>query len=229
MARNGTIRQEGYYHAPGRLEAAVAKQGEEIIILQQQTTGIRQDVATLSAHVERLLTRFEESRKTNWPLFGVAATFVPVFTGLLIFVIQAYISSATAPLNTSLTALSVRMQSAESDIKDISKKADASTSKDEQSSTDRAKLNFQIHELEVATSENRSMIRSYEAATREKLAEIETQFRAAGNVENLRRADELRWTALLYEKAFGQRFPGITVFYPSLDGPPPLSSTNGSK
>jgi hypothetical protein len=51
------------------------------------------------------------------------------------------------------------------------------------------------------------------------LKEIETQFAKDNEIRNVQFANNLRWTALIWQRLYGERFPSEIQFYPTV--PPP--------
>lgn len=71
--------------------------------------------------------------------------------------------------------------------------------------------------LTIIVNENRSeiaKIRLDNAKQTKALDEIETQFCASDIVRNLMHANDMRTSAMLWEKAFGTRLPTDNAYYP---------------
>jgi hypothetical protein len=79
-----------------------------------------------------------------------------------------------------------------------------------------------IHEGRIGTLEakadvslrDRAQLDSSVAAIQRDLIEIETQFCESDNIRNLMHANDLRSTAMLWQKVFGEEYPTNNVFYP---------------
>lgn len=87
--------------------------------------------------------------------------------------------------------------------------------KSSSSETDRAYLNQKTDTNGSRIAELNAKQAAHEAA----LTEIESQFRALENYQNLMRADQIRTNALLWKKAFGDEYPSGAAFYPSIARP----------
>lgn len=81
---------------------------------------------------------------------------------------------------------------------------------------DRGELHDSISELSETTQDINTRERETTAELRAKLTEIESQFLAADHIRNLQYANNLRYTAMLWEKTYGQKFPSEIQFYPTI-------------
>jgi hypothetical protein len=92
----------------------------------------------------------------------------------------------------------------------------ASQQADASSRSDRGQLNDRTKTLEQITSTSTAERRSQEAETKQKLVEIETQFKSMSNTLNIITDHIQQWLTVLYEKVFpDQKFPR-TDFRPNL-------------
>ncbi len=60
-----------------------------------------------------------------------------------------------------------------------------------------------------------SKINTIEVTLTEKLAEVETQFRAADEYRNVNLAGEMRFVSLLWQKSYGEPFPS-DIYFPTI-------------
>lgn len=57
-----------------------------------------------------------------------------------------------------------------------------------------------------------SKINTLEVTLTERLAEVETQFKAADEYRNINLAGQMRFNSLLWQKSYGEPFPNETYF-----------------
>lgn len=162
---------------------------ERLISLEGRVQG-------LEVGVERIFSELREikgaiRRETNWPLVisGIAvaiAVLVPTAGALALFV-SLQIKTEVAPLS----------------------------SKAEVSLRDRGELHSAVTALSASLSEFNTRERETTAEFKAKLIEVESQFASADHTRNLQQAHMLRYTALLWEKTYGQRFPEFQ-YYPNI-------------
>jgi predicted Holliday junction resolvase-like endonuclease len=58
-------------------------------------------------------------------------------------------------------------------------------------------------------------INTIETTLMERLGEVETQFRAADEFRNVNLASQMRFNSLLWQKAYGEQFPG-EIYFPTI-------------
>jgi len=73
-------------------------------------------------------------------------------------------------------------------------------------------LEKRLDEESSANSKTRSQV----IALRTALSEIETQFCAEDTVRNLMHANDLKFTAILWEKSMGSKMPTDNAYYPQI-------------
>ncbi len=99
----------------------------------------------------------------------------------------------------------------------------SNNARDGQSEFDRARLNDGVASLRKELGEGKAERKENEARFRAALTEIETQFRAVAQMDNLRTVENRRALALLWEKVFGSRYPDRD-FFPDMSQPKPSGS-----
>jgi len=101
------------------------------------------------------------------------------------------------------------------DLQRVTEMALQSSQSDANSRTDREQINRRMAEAEEKLSGEIAQRRSQMAAVDVHLAEIEQQFHAVANMENMRWTWQNRFNGMVFPKAFpGSAWPGDT-FYPS--------------
>lgn len=78
---------------------------DDVIGLKQGYDALKGDISSLSSSVEKLVTKFEEARRTNWPLIAVMAGVLPVFLTGAGFIMSSYTNSAISPVNAAILQL----------------------------------------------------------------------------------------------------------------------------
>lgn len=160
--------------------------------LEGDVASIKLTQAQLGADVRQVLEKLSSVGKTNWALIFAAisvlvAIVLPTVGALAMFV-SFSIRNAVSPLE----------------------------SKAEVSVRDRGELHTSVGNLTDLVTANNVRDRETTAEFRAKLTEIETQFLGADHIRNLQYANNLRYTALMWEKLYGQKFPSEIQFYPTI-------------
>lgn len=188
-------------------------------------TFVQNDISDLKSSINALATKLEEKSKTNWPAVALAISMVPA---LWLFV-TTYTANAISPTNSATALNSEEIKRINGLQNTLQQEAAASTAADVNSRSDRAQLNERIQKLETTVSNDIADRRAAAAATKVSLAEIEGQFHALSNLDNLRAAQQERLNSLLWEKSHpGERYPNGTFFPTSIfQGPNGNNNASG--
>lgn len=194
---------------------------------------MRDGFAATDRRLESLATSISASKAANWPLVISSIVLTMTLIGGGWTIVKMHTEGTVSPL---MAALSLVQQDSKSISSSVSRIADvqqvtrnelaSNTATDAASRDDRAHLNSSLDLLTRQYAENEATRREQNATTREKLTEIETQFRAADEARNLQSAEHRRTTALLWEQVFGARYPSDVAYYPKI-GQSPASNSNG--
>ena len=109
------------------------------------------------------------------------------------------------------------------EIRDMRAAVDTSAEKDTRSEQDRAELNSKVNELQRQGADLASVVRGNSAEIQQRLVEIETQFRAVGEIENGRWNELWRLFAAVWEHSGLGRFPDRPNYQPNIAPPPVVS------
>jgi hypothetical protein len=172
-------------------------------------TLVQGNIGDLRAAISGVITKFDEKSKTNWPAIALAVSMVPA---VWLFV-TTYTQNALSPTvaATSLNAEALKRQNEAITI--LQQSSAGSTSSDIASRADRQQLNDRLRLIEAELGKEIGDRRAISAEFRVSLAEIESQFHALSNLENLRAAQQEQLNALMWEKSHpGERYPNGTFF-----------------
>jgi septal ring factor EnvC (AmiA/AmiB activator) len=221
---NGAAAADGFL---GRLERSFDLQEKEfqktrddVNTLKTAQSVIQRDLGTLTSAIQSLSTKLDEQSRTNWPAIALAVTmFIAVVPGMG-FLMTNYTTSALAPLTNASNINSTTIAHMADQLRTLEAASAGSQMADVNSRADRQQLNERMHTLETAVSGEVAERRAGAATVKAALAEIEGQFHAVSNIENLRAAQQERLNSMLYEAANpGKRYPNGTFFPTSLFGP----------
>lgn len=83
------------------------------------------------------------------------------------------------------------------------------------SETDRHKLNDQLREIDSRQVKNEKDVSNIQSSLRDQLVEVESQFRAVGQMQNMRHATNQQLFGLLWKQVYGEHLP-MSSFYPDM-------------
>jgi septal ring factor EnvC (AmiA/AmiB activator) len=221
---NGNGAADGFL---GRLERSFDLQEKEfqktrddVNTLKTAQSVIQRDLGTLTSAIQSLSTKLDEQSRTNWPAIALAVTmFIAVVPGMG-FLMANYTTSALAPLTNASNINTETIRRMGDELRTLDAASAGSQMADVNSRTDRQQLNERMRTSETALNAEVAERRSGMATVKAALAEIEGQFHAVSNIENLRAAQQERLNSMLYEAANpGKRYPNGTFFPTSLFGP----------
>lgn len=194
-------------------EREYQKTRDDVNSLKNQQNVIQRDIAAMTITVQALMAKMDERTKPNWTAIALAVTmFIAVVPGMG-FVMTTYVSSALGPVASAASINAADLKHATDSLNVVENQAIASQSSDANSQVDRAQLNSRVRQLETQVNTEVGDRRSLAAITKVSLAEIESEFHAMSNLENLRVAQQDRLNAMLWEKSHpGERFPSTTFF-----------------
>jgi septal ring factor EnvC (AmiA/AmiB activator) len=92
---------------------------DEVNSLKSAYGVIQRDIMSLANSVEKLVARFEDSHKTNWPLLALLAGLLPIFIGGGAFMLSSYTSSAVAPVHTEIVSVTTSLRALADQVKEI--------------------------------------------------------------------------------------------------------------
>lgn len=81
---------------------------------------IQRDVMSISTAIERLVSRFEESRKTNWPLLAMGAGLLPIVIGGMAFFMTTFTQGAIAPVQSQVVQTETNVKTMTDQLRDLS-------------------------------------------------------------------------------------------------------------
>ena len=184
---------------------------------------IREESAKNARGFDSLRDSFTASRQTNWQQLTAFFGAVVILIGGGWTIVKMNTEGTVSPIVSQLQLVQQSGKSLAdtvqkiSDIQQITRSELAANSAgDSASRDDRAHLNSSLDKLAALCAENEATMREHNATTREKLTEIETQFRSEDEARNIQWADMRRTMALIWEQAFGTRYPSDISYYPHI-------------
>jgi len=198
-------------------EAEYQKTRDDVVSLKNAQSVIQRDIGALATSIQALSTKMDEQSRTNWPAIALAVTmFLAVVPGMG-FLMANYTSTALAPLASAQSVMSESMRHMADSLHTLESASAGSQAADANSRADRQQLNERVRTLETTQNAEIADRRANSAAVKVALAEIESQFHALSNVENLRAAQQERLNSLMWEKSHpGERYPNGTFFPTSI-------------
>lgn len=225
---------DGHYDHPGflrHMERTLYEREKEFQIIRDDVNGlknqqlvIQRDINHVATNLQALGTKLEENAKPNYTAIGLAATmFLAVLGGM-----SAYTSVSIAPVNSATAINGENVKHLTDAMRLVETQLAGNIALGASSTVDRAQTNERVHHLESALSTEVADRRAVMAAIKVSLAEVESQFHALSNTDNLRAAQQERLNSMLWEKSHpGDRYPNGTFFPTSIFGPPAMNS-NGN-
>jgi hypothetical protein len=214
MARNGNgalrhyVTQddlEAIHESLDRRDATFAAQLEKLSSrLEAQTAAIVSRVETVSAAIN-------ERGRVTLPILGSGVVAVAILLGGLRWIITA----ETGPILTRLESNSVTLSSHSQEIHDVNAMAQSSTSADQRSEVNRKELGSRQDRMESTLTQLLADYQAIATKVASTIIEIESQFKAVSNIENLRWAQQMRQNCEIYIKMNdGKMCPQGAVFFP---------------
>jgi hypothetical protein len=201
-------------------EKEFQKTRDDVTALKTAQSVIQRDLGILTSAIQGLSTKLDEQSRTNWPAIALAVTmFIAVVPGMG-FLMANYTASALAPITLSTNLNQQAITHLGEQVRALDSASQSSQMADGVSRTDRAQLNERLRALETMLTAEIAERRTSTASIKAALGEIEGQFHAVSNIDNLRAAQQERLNSMIYEAAFpGRRYPNGTFFPTSIFGP----------
>lgn len=203
--------------------------------------------ARLTADYEPLRAKVELAAQPNWALMTSLLSIVLVLAGGAWLVMGLKIDSAISPVQLAVEQNKVALAAQGERVRVVDTASQASAQADQVSRVDRAQLNDRVRTIE-GTQQGRTQsiadvsnlkvqyqvivdrlqqIRSENTKQAAALIEVETQFCEEGHLRNLNHATELRTTALLWQRVFGENYPIGSAYFPQVCNRPGAVQQSG--
>jgi len=169
----------------------------------------------MDAAVSPLSVKVDSLRQTNWPLLMTFSSVVVTLVVGLFIVIGLKIDASEQPLGIALSELKTDSAQINDRMKLVEIATIRSSTADATSSSDRAQLNSRVAGNEERIGAIGSTLSASGQASAARLAEIETQFRAAQNIANLQFDHVEQMVSILWAKLFDASLPD-TRFRPDM-------------
>ncbi len=174
---------------------------------------VQSGMADLRTGISSLGTKLDEKSKTNWPAVALAISMVPA---IWLFV-TTYTQNAISPTAAGTAINGEALKRQNEALLVLQQSAATNSASGIASLADRTQLNERVRLLESEVGKEAADRRAMAAETRVKIAEIETQFHAISDIENLRSVWQHRINSLMWEKINpGQRYPSDSFFPTSI-------------
>lgn len=92
---------------------------DDVNTLKAAYSVIQRDIMSLANSVEKLVARFEDNSKTNWPLLALMAGLLPILIGGGAFLMSSYTTTAIAPVHTEIVSVTATMKTLAEQVKEI--------------------------------------------------------------------------------------------------------------
>lgn len=220
MSTNSTANQ----HIIDRFERAISGQNgsfqqarEDIGTLKLGFAVIERDVGKLTSNVDKLVAKLEDNKKLNWPVVAICLGALPFIIGGMTFAISSFTTAGVAPV-AQLVATNAeairRLTESEHTVEGL---AIASTQADVNSKTDRSLLNERMALAETRAASEEAARRTDVAKIKSSMSQVEGQFHALSNLDNIRSSQQERLNSMMWEKSHpGEHYPNITFFPTSI-------------
>jgi hypothetical protein len=100
-------------------QTAIQSTRDEVNTLKSNQNVMQRDMATLVGSIDKLAARFDETRKTNWPLLALLSGLLPLIIGGMGFFITSYTASAISPFQTQIAQVQTNVNTLSKQISDI--------------------------------------------------------------------------------------------------------------
>jgi hypothetical protein len=187
----------------------------------------------LNAHIAPLRVDVERLQRTDWGLLATAGSLILAVVAGCWLIIGLEIDTKVGPLRIDLEQTRTTTAQNSERLRFVEGQTNQSSQADVGSRADRSQLNERVHQLETTAGlsgpalgdiqnlkttqvtmvdrlqELRQRLTSQQAA----LIEIETQFCGADNLRSQIHANDLRVTAMMWKKLYGEEMPISNAFY----------------
>jgi hypothetical protein len=217
-------------HFLSRFETAFQSTRDEVQALKQSYSVLQRDINNVAQEIKGFSAKLEEKSKANWPAIGLAVSLFAISVPGLGFVLTTYTAEAVAPVARDVSLIGEIQKRRGETIAQLQSATQASLAADVNSRTDRVQLNDRVKWLETQLAAENADRRAGFAQLQTRLGEVETQFHAVSNLENLRAAQQQQINALVWDKSHpGEHYPAqtffpTTIFQSGDDGAPPLTA-----
>jgi len=169
----------------------IESDGERIIRVEGDIASLKSSVSSIQGTLALMNDRLSSIGRPNYVLWlsamGVALTIFTLATGGLFYFMKSEITNQVTPV--SIKAASSEM--------------------------DRHKLNDQVGEIGSRQAKNEKDVSNIQSSLKDQLVEVESQFRAVGQMQNMRHANNQQLFGLLWKKVYGEELP-MSSFYPDM-------------
>lgn len=92
---------------------------DDVNALKLSYSVMQRDMLNIGSSIEKLIARFEDSRKMNWPMLALLGGLLPIVIAGLGFFVTSYTAGAVAPVHTEMAQSQVAMKSLSEQVKEI--------------------------------------------------------------------------------------------------------------
>lgn len=92
---------------------------DEVNTLKSAYNVIQRDIMSLANSVEKLVARFEDGNKTNWPMLALLAGMAPILIGGMAFFMTSFTANAVAPIHSEVVQTQTTMKALADQVKEI--------------------------------------------------------------------------------------------------------------
>lgn len=141
----------------------------------------------MRTEIKALGAQIAQRDRTNWPVLLVGAGLIITLAGGAFFVVKQEVNTKFSPLEASARV----------------------------SEMDRDKLNAQASKNSGEIARLEREITVTQSTLKDQLVEVESQFRAVGQMQNMRHATNQQLFGLIWRKVYGEELP-MSSFYPDM-------------
>lgn len=92
---------------------------DDVTALKSGYIVIQRDVLNLTSIIEKLVARFEDTRKTNWPFLATTAGLLPLLIAGLGFFVTSYTTGSVAPIHAEIAQIQIIQKTLTEQVKDL--------------------------------------------------------------------------------------------------------------
>lgn len=105
-------------HSFNEQQTSFLQTRDDVNSLKAGYNTIQRDIMQLGSSVEKLVSRFEDSNKTNWPLFAVIGGILPLVVAGFGFFMTSFTANAIAPIQSQQVQIESTMKNVQEQVKE---------------------------------------------------------------------------------------------------------------
>lgn len=195
--------------------------------LQEDQAELKATVSQLAATVETVVGEWRKSKQTNWPvLISIAIPILGVIASFFLGwqkIIDLQNEVHLAPVLAQNAVSASDRNRLNSEVSELIRNTSEIKALSSSNAAHIAEQTGRLDRLQELAQSSKSEFSAFQAESKAKGVEIETQFRTGDNSKNIQVAEMLRLIGMLWQKSF----PGVA--FPEFHVPANVAQPNGGR